>query len=42
MQNILIHVEDPGALNLLEGIPESIKKLGVKTTLLAEGVAKKS
>lgn len=41
MQNILIHVEDPGALNLLEGIPESIKKLGVKTTLLAEGVAKK-
>lgn len=39
MNSVLIHVEDPGALNLLEGMPESLENYGIKTFLLADGAA---
>ena len=39
MSKILIHIEDPGALNLLEGVLENLKKAGLAIYILAEGFA---
>jgi hypothetical protein len=40
MTDVLIHVEDPGAANMVIGLPEMLKCSGYKTTLCASSHAK--
>ena len=37
MPKIFIHIEDPGALNLLEGVLENLKKAGIVYERLTKG-----